>query len=172
MRIRRVESGGWLRGLVNPIDLGVIVLLGVAVWRLFAVYLPPTRQVRPVEVTVGFLSRNVPTYVSRSIAVGQDLFCDRTESYLGKISVKQTLPAVRTAEHSTPGLTAEYDDLHLQLRRSGRVITGAARGGVFLGGLAIRIGKRLKTHTFYTALNGEIIAIKIRRARPPNNGET
>ena len=166
MRIRRDERGR-LRGLVNPIDLGVIVLLGVARWRLFVVYLPPTRQVRSVEVTVGFVSRNVPAYVSQSIAVGQDLFCDRTESYLGKICSKQALPAGLAGNekgNSTPGLKTGNYDLHLQLRRSGRIITGVARGGIFLGGLAVRIGERLRTHTFYTALQGEIIAIKVRRA--------
>jgi hypothetical protein len=160
------DEAGRLLGLINPIDLGVTVLLIVAVWRLFAVYLPPARQIQTVEVTVGLLIRNVPVHVSQSIAVGQDLFQDGTESYLGKISVKQAQPAEwivskngRLVIDRAPGRF----DLFLKLRRRGRIINESARGGIFLGKLAVRIGERLRTHTFYTAVTGEVASIKVKR---------
>jgi hypothetical protein len=161
------DEEGRLWGLINPIDLGVMVLLIVAVWRLFAVYLPPTRQIQTVEVTVGLLIRNVPVHVSQSIAVGQDLFQDSTESYLGKISVKQAQPAEWIVSKNgqlvidhAPGKF----DLFLKLRRRGRIITESAHGGIFLGKLAVRIGERLQTHTLYTAVTGEVASLNIKHS--------
>lgn len=163
---KRWNEGGRLWGLINPIDLGVTVLLIVAVWRLFAVYLPPTRQIQTVEVTVGLLIRNVPAHVSQSIAVGQDLFLDSTESYLGKISAKQAQPAewlVRKDGQLAIDHAPGKFDLFLKLRRRGRIITGSARSGIFLGKLAVRIGERLRTHTLYTAVTGEVASLRLKR---------
>jgi hypothetical protein len=159
------DEAGRLWGLINPIDLMVIGLLIVAVWRLFAVYLPPARHTQTVEVAVGLLIRNVPAYVSQSIAVGQDLFQDNTESYLGKISVKQMQPAeliVSRDGQLTVGHVPGKFDLRLKLRRSGRIITGSTRNGIYLGKLAVRIGERLRTHTFYTAVTGEVVSLNFK----------
>jgi hypothetical protein len=160
------DEAGRLWGLINPVDLGVIVLLIVAVWRLFAVYLPPARQAQTVEVTVGLLIRNVPAFVSQSIAVGQDLFVDSTESFLGKINAKQVHPAeiiVNRNGQLVIGHVPGKFDLHLKLQRRGRIITGSAPSGIYLGKLAVRIGERLQTHTLYTAVNGEVASLKLKR---------
>jgi hypothetical protein len=165
------DEAGRLWGLINPVDLGVILLLGIAVWRLFTIYLPPARATKTVEVTLELTVRNIPAYVNRSIAVGQDLFQDRTESYLGKICSKTVQPATLLVTKNSSMVLANDPrnlDLRLKLRRNGQIITGAAPSGIYLGKLAVRIGERLRTHTFYTAVTGEVTSIRLKRSRGSN----
>jgi hypothetical protein len=160
------ESSGRFWKMINPVDLGVIVLLVVAVWRLFTVYLPPARPTRTVEVTLEMLIRNIPAYVSQSIAPGQDLFQDRTESYLGKICSRTVQPAERLVNRNGQLVLAADPrnlDLYIKLRRSGQMVTDSPRRGIYLGKLAVRIGERLKMHTLYAAVTGEVIALRLRQ---------
>jgi hypothetical protein len=151
--------------VINLVDIGVILLLTVAAWRIFHVYLLPPRQARAAQVTLGLLIRDVPPYVSDSITAGQDLFQEGTNSYIGKISSKTAQPAERVVAKDGR-LTLVYSpcnfDLRLKLRRNGQIITGPARSGIFLGKLSVRIGGQIKAHTLYTIVTGEIDSVRVR----------
>ena len=162
--MRFINEEGKLFGLINPIDLGVILLLLVIGVKVISDFYPQPLDTRLTPVTIGLLARDVPSYLVESLAVGQDLFLDNPEVYLGKIRAKKAEPALLlipgTGEITITRSPQNYD-LRVELRRSGRVVSGPARSGVYLGRLAVRIGDRLAAHTLYTSVKSEVEYLKV-----------
>ena len=160
-----LDREGRLFGLINPVDLAVLIVLGVVGWRIFTLYLPKPVQYRKVQVTIGMIVRNIPPYVADSIAVGQDLFRDQDQSYLGKITAKTTSPAELILTDYGKlwiGNSPRNLDLRLTVRRTGQIRTGSAGAAILLGKAAIRIGDRIKSHTLYTSINCEVVSLHLK----------
>ncbi|HYH02205.1 MAG TPA: DUF4330 family protein [Bacillota bacterium] len=159
------DREGRLFGLINPVDLVVVILLVVVGWRIFTLYLPRPAQYRKVQVTIGVVIRNVPPYIADSIMMGQDMFRDRDHSYLGKITAKTASPAeLILADHGKLWISHSPQnlDVRLILRRTGRIRTGPARAAVLLGKAVIRIGDRVKSHTLYTSVVCDIVSLHLK----------
>ncbi len=160
-----LDDQGKLFGLINPLDLGILMILLVLGIKVVSDYRPEPLKLKENQVTYGLLVRNAPMYLVESIAVGQDLFYDQYHVYLGKILVKKYQPAEADNSEGRIRATASTRnfDLRLELRRNGRIITGPSRSGVYFGKLPVRVGDRLKAHTMYTSLRGEIEYLRVKR---------
>ena len=161
-----LDDQGKLFGLINPLDLGVLLILLVVGIKIFSDYRPAPLQLKQNPVTYGLLLRNAPPYLVESIAVGQDLFLEEYHVYLGKIIVKKAQPAELVIEAGGRMVTTNSPrnfDLRLEVRRNGRIIAGPSRIGVYFGKFAVRIGDRIKAYTMYSSLQGEIEYLRVKR---------
>ena len=160
-----LDDQGKLFGLINPVDLLVILLLLALGIKVLSDNRPAPLDLKERPVILNLLVRDIPPYVANSIIVGQDLFQDGSDAYLGKIYVKKVDPAELLLQKEGQLVLVKSPrnfDLRLELRkRAGRVITGPAHGGVYLGKLAVRVGDRLKCHTLYTRLSGEVESLRL-----------
>jgi hypothetical protein len=156
---------GKILGLITPLDLAVIIIIIFIGAKIIGDYRPvsPKRKERPVSF--GLLIRNAPPYLLESLVVGQDLFEDTTDAYLGKIRDIRSGPAeVLIFNQGEIHLAQSPRNLDIRLeliKQRGRVETGLARSGVYLGKIPARTGISLRAHTRYTAIQGEIIYIKL-----------
>ena len=162
---RLIDEKGRLFGLINPIDLLVLLLIiGLGI-KVLSDFRPPVLDVRTQPVTIKLLVRDVPAYVAQSIVVGQDLYQDGLNAYLGKVIQKDFQPAEVTLQKDGLLVVVKSPrnvDLRLEvLRKGGRVITGHSQSGVFLGKLAVRVGDRINCHSLYTRLRGEIEHLQV-----------
>jgi hypothetical protein len=161
-----IDEKGKLFGLINPIDLGVILLLVVLGIKVFSDYRPAPLDLKEHLVTTGLLIKNVPPYVAKSIKVQQELYEERLDVYLGKIYSVSSRPAevmLVDSGHLLLTQSPKNLDLNLEFKRRGRIVTGPARTGVFLGKLAVRIGEKIKVHTLYTSVTGEVEYIRVQK---------
>lgn len=163
--MRLFNDQGRLFGIIPPLDLAiiiVIILIGVKIIGDFRPISPPHKE-RPV--TIGLLIRDVPSYIVESLVVGQDLFDDNTVSYLGKIRMIHTEPAEFLLPYNGEIRLIKSPrnlDIRLEIsKQKGRIETGPARSGVYLGKIAVRAGNRVRAHTRYTAVHGEIMYVKL-----------
>ncbi len=154
---------GWL----NLFDLAVILVIALIGVKVIHDYKPVSPQIKDCPVNIGMLVRNVPPYVADSLTVGQDLFEDRFDAYLGKIRSMHTEPAEIMLSHNGRMVLFRSPrnlDIRLDITRSnGRIEKGPARSGVYLGKIAVRVGARFRAHTRYTAIRGEITYIKVNK---------
>jgi hypothetical protein len=159
-----INEHGKFWGLINPVDLVVIlILLGLGI-KVFSDYHPAPLNFKQKWITVGLLVKNVPSYLADSITVGQDVFQDGSNAYLGKIRSTGVVPAELLLEKNGAFLLTTSPrnvDLRLLLKNRGRIILGPARSGVYLGKLAVRVGDHLKAHTLYSSMNGVIEYLKV-----------
>jgi hypothetical protein len=159
-----INEHGKLLGLINPVDLIVILILVIIGMKVVSDYRPKPLKVKQNKITFGLLLKNVPQYLVDSIAVGQDLFEDGTNAYLGKIQAAKVVPAELLLVQSGRIIAVKSPsnkDLRLLVNNRGSLVLGPARSGVYLGKLAVRVGDCLKAHTRYTSLGGEIEFLKI-----------
>lgn len=157
------DREGKMFGIINPVDLGIIMLLAVVFWRVGMLYLPQSAKYRGVVVTLGVFIPDVPPALVKSIVVGQDLFQNETQAYLGKITAKTAVPAELVLADRGKLLLSRAPrnlDLRLTLRRTGQIRTGPARAAILLGKLAVRIGDPVKAHTLYTSVRGEVETLR------------
>ncbi len=153
-------------GLINPLDLAILLMLMLLGIKIISDYRPEPLKLKQNQVTFGLLVKNAPPYLVESIAVGQDLFLNEYHVYLGKIFAKQAEPAEVMLETGGRVILAKSPrnlDLRLKLKRDGRIVAGPSRSGVYFGKLAVRVGNRLKAHTMYASINGEIEYLRIKR---------
>jgi len=163
--MRLWDEKGKVFGLINPVDLLVILIIFAVGVKVLWEFRPAPFKLRENRVTVGLLIKNVPVYLGRSITVGQDLFLDGADTYLGKIRRKQTEPAVLLLQKDGElllGRSPRDQDLRLEIGRSGEVLTGPGKNGIYLGRLAVRVGDSLRAHTLYTSIKTEIEYIKVK----------
>lgn len=159
-----LDENGKLFGLINPVDLGVILVVFAVSILLIRNYLPKPLNLKENHVTYGILVRNVPAYVSDGIALQQEMVQDPQGIYLGVIYAKKSQPAmVMLNDNGRLQLVRapENVDLRLELRRKARIITGPSQYGVFVDRLPLRIGASIKAHTLTTQINGEIEYLKV-----------
>jgi hypothetical protein len=165
--MKLLNNQGKIFGFINPLDLAVIIVIVLIGTKVVWDFRPESPQIKDRPVAVGLLVRDVPSYVAESLAVGQDLFDDATDAYLGKIHTIRAEPAELLLPDNGRVILSRSprnQDIRLELtKRRGRVETGPARSGVYLGKIAARVGVRLQAHTRFTALTGEIIYIKVNR---------
>lgn len=159
-----MDDQGKLFGLINPVDLAILMILLVLGIKIVSDYRPEPLKLKESPVTYGLLVRNAPMYLVESITVGQDLFYDQYHVYMGKILVKKYQPteAVDFGTRPPGSATARNFDLRLELRRNGRIIAGPSRSGVYFGKLPVRVGDRLKAHTMYASIRGEVEYLRIK----------
>jgi Domain of unknown function (DUF4330) len=160
-----IDERGKLFGLINLLDLAVILILVALGIKIFSDYRPAPLEFKENRITVGLLVKNVPRYLAKSVASGQDVFQDGSSAYLGKIKTTGITPAELLREFDGRILLIKSPyrvDLRLKLSNRGRIIMGPARSGVYLGKLAIRVGDQLRIHTLYTSMNGEIEYLKVK----------
>jgi hypothetical protein len=159
-----IDKHGKLCGFINPLDLAVILILfGLAI-QVFLDYRPAPLDFKVQWISIGLLARNVPPYLADSITIGQDVFQDSTGAYLGKIRATRITPAELLLEKGgAPILTQSPSmlDLRILVKNKGRIITGPAGYGVYLGKLGVRVGNHLKVHTLYSSIRGEIEYLRV-----------
>lgn len=152
--------------MINPLDLGVLLILTVLGIKIISDYRPEPLQLKLNPITYGVLLKNAPPYLVESIAVGQDLFLDEYHVYLGKIMAKKAQPAeliIETGGRMVTAVSPRNFDLRLEIKQSGRIIAGPSRSGVYFGKFPIRVGQRIKAHTMYTSIDGEVEYLRIKR---------
>lgn len=159
------EGDGKLWGQVNWIDVAIAMVAVALIWRVGALFWPQPAQYRRVTVTTGLLVPNVPPYIAASITEGQDLFQHSTEAYLGKVIAKTVTPAeiILTEDGQLLlGYSPRNLDLRLKLQREGQLRRGPAHAAILLGKLTVRIGERIRAHSLYTSVNGEVETLRCR----------
>ena len=159
-----IDEHGKLWGLINPIDLVVIIILCALGIKVFSDYRPAPLDFKENQITVGLLVKNIPRYLVDSITVGQDVFQDGSNAYLGKIKATRVEPAELLLENNGAILLTKSPrnfDLRLALKKRARIIKGPARSGVYLGKFAVRVGDHLNAHTLYSSIHSEIEYLKV-----------
>lgn len=162
------DDQGKLFGLINPWDLGILILLTVLGIKVISDYRPEPLKLRENPIRYGLLVRDAPPHVADSIALGQDLFLDQHQVYLGKIMVKKVQPAeilINAGGRVLATTSPRNFDIRIELRREGRIIAGPSRSGVYFGKFPLRVGDRLKAHTMYTSIDGEIEYLRIKKRK-------
>ena len=123
---------------------------------------PLNLKENPVEV--GLIVNNVPPYLAKSLLVGQDLFQDTTDNYLGKIYLKRAVPAelLLNVDGKLALVAAPRNlDLRLVIRRKARIIVGPAHTGVYFGRQALRVGDAIRAHTRYSSIRATVESLKV-----------
>ena len=163
--MKLLDDQGKIFGLINPLDLAIIIVIVLIGAKVVWNYRPVSPKQKERPVTIGLLVRNVPPYIAESLAIGQDLFDDVSEAYLGKIHTISAQPAELLLPANGRVIVARSPrnlDIRLGLTKMrSRIETGLARSGVYLGKIAARVGNRFQLHTRYTSITGEIILVKI-----------
>mgnify|MGYP000897553885 FL=1 len=160
-----LDDQGKLFGLINPVDLVILMILLVLGIKVISDYRPEPLKLRENPVTYGLLVRDAPPYLAESIGVGQDLFLDQHHVYLGKIMVKKVQPAeilINAGGRVLATTSPRNFDLRIELKRGGRIIAGPSRSGVYFGKFPLRVGERLKVHTMYASITGEVEYLRIK----------
>ncbi len=160
-----IDEQGRFFGLINLLDLIVIMLLFILGIKILADYRPAPLDLKKTPVTIGLLIRDIPPYLVNSIAVGQDLFADGSNAYLGKIYTVKAISAEIILKNNDRLMISQSPinlDLRLMLKNKARIVTGPARTGVYLGKLAVRVGDKLRAHTLYSSISGEIEYLKVK----------
>lgn len=163
-----LDAKGKLFGLINPLDLLVILILFALGIKVIGDFRPASMRLHPSPVTLRIVVKDVPPYLVKSLFVKDDVYQDRTNVYLGTITAINTQPAeimVQSDGKLKLVNSPRNLDLRIELKRSAEVVTGTPKSGVYLGKLAVRVGQLVDCHTPYTALHGEIEALRIGRAR-------
>jgi hypothetical protein len=159
-----IDEHGKFLGLINPIDLAVIIILFALGIKVFSDYRPAPLNYKENQITVGLLVKDIPFYLVDSITTGQDVFLDSSNAYLGKIKVTRVEPAELLLESNgaiLPIKSPRNLDLRLTIKNRGRIIMGPAHSGVYLGKFAVRVGDHVKAHTLYSSIRGEIEYLKV-----------
>ncbi|HOJ78252.1 MAG TPA: DUF4330 family protein [Bacillota bacterium] len=159
-----LDAEGKLFGLINPVDLVVILFIFILGIKVLADYRPLPLKVNEDQITVGFVVRNIPPYLEQSVTVGQLLFDEETNTFLGKITSKSNKTAEVVLQDGGQLILSRHPqnvDLRLVVTRKGEVITGQSKNGVYLGKLPIRIGDKLKIQTLYSTLEGEVESLDV-----------
>jgi hypothetical protein len=153
-----------LFGIINPIDLTILLILLVLAIQLCARYLPAPFALREEPVTIGLLARNAPVYLAEGIKPGEQLYDNKTGTLLGEITVKKVQPAevlLTVGDKLVPVQSPRHVDLRLTVVRPGRVVVSRARQGVYLDRIVLRIGESRSVHSLYTALKLEVETLKV-----------
>jgi hypothetical protein len=165
--MKLLNDQGKILGLITPLDLALIVVIALIGAKIIGVYRPISPKHKERQVTVGIIIRDASPYLAESLVVGQDLFDDATGAYLGKIRVIRSEPAELLLTGNGEIRLAKSPrnlDLRLEIsKQRGRIETGLARSGVYLGKIAARVGNPVRAHTRYTAISGEIIWVRIHK---------
>jgi len=163
--MKLLDQRGRIFGIINLLDLLLIVGLFFLGWRTINQVQPRAQVEEVIIVTYGLLVRNVPPYLAESITAGQELYQIKQQAYLGKVVVKEVTPAeliLQQTEKLVVLLSPVNLDLRLKMRRTGKVITGAAGSGIYLGKIPIRVGERVSAQTRYTTLQAEVEYLRIK----------
>lgn len=158
------DEHGRIGGWIHPLDLAIIILLLVIGYRLAIPYLSGPIRSRPRNVTAGLVVKNIPPYLAGSIRLGDKLFRDGSEGYLGRFTGKKAFPAELILERDDKVILVQAPrnlDLHLELRGQAQVATGSGSTGVFLGKRTIRVGDVIRVHTLYAAFAAEVESLKL-----------
>jgi hypothetical protein len=159
-----LDKQGKLFGIINPIDLLILLVLLVLAIQLFARYLPAPFALREEPVTIGLLASDLPAYLAEGIKPGEKLYDDKSGTFLGEITAKKVQPAevvLTVGEKMVPVQSPRHVDLRLTVVRPGRVVVSSARQGVYLDRIALRIGESRTVHSLYTALQVEVERLKV-----------
>lgn len=158
------DDQGKIMGLIAPLDLVVLIVIVLIGAKIIGIYRPNSPKPEERPVTFIMLIRDAPPYLAESLVVGQDLFDDDSNSYLGKIQSIQSEPAELLMPYQGEiHLSRSPRNLDIRLKLSkdkGRVETGPARSGVYLGKIAARVGTAIRAHTRFAAVQGEIIHVR------------
>jgi hypothetical protein len=162
--MKLLNDQGKILGFIAPLDLAVIIVIVLIGLKIIGNYRPIPLKQKERQVAFGVLLRDTSPYVAQSLAVGQDLFDDATDAYLGKIRIIRSKPAELLLPYQGEIRLAKSPrnlDIRLELsKQKGRIETGLARSGVYLGKIAARVGTPIRAHTRYTVVQGEIIFVK------------
>lgn len=165
--MKLLNDQGKILGFITPLDLAVIIVIILIGVKIIGIYRPVPPKQKERQVTFGILIRDAPPHVVQSLAIGQDLFEDTTDSYLGKIRFIRTEPAELLLPYQGGIRLAKSPrnlDIRLEMtKQKGRIETGLGRSGVYLGKIAARVGSSVRAHTRYTAVQGEIIDVKFKK---------
>lgn len=168
---RFIDDQGKICGLINPLDLLVILILFFLGIVLLQKYQPEPLNIQREVAVYGILVRNTPPYVAASIRVGQELIQDPAGISLGVIYQKASHPAEIMLHHDGKLSAASSPrnlDLRLELRRYARVVMGPSQYGVYVNRLPLRVGAPVRAHTLYTQITGEIEFLKVVRHGKPS----
>lgn len=160
-----VDEQGKLFGLVNLLDLAILIVLILLGLKVLADYKPVAPDFRYLQVTLSLLIPNIPPYLSENLMVGQDVYHDNTGAYLGKVIDIQTVPAELLLVKNGAIILEKSPrnlDVRIRLQNRGRELKVPAQSGIYLGKLAVRVGERLKVHTMFASFRGDIESLKVK----------
>jgi len=156
---RYIDEQGKLFGIINPVDLIVILVVLALGIKVLSDYRPLPLQNEKHPVRLGVVVRNVPSYFAESLVVGQDVFECRTHAYLGKIKAVSTQPAEVVLTEGGKMVLAKspiHQDVRLELSRDAEILTSDAKYGVYFGKRIVRVGETIDAYTLYTRICGEV----------------
>jgi len=156
---RYIDEQGKLFGIINPVDLIVILAVLTLGIKVLSDYRPLPLQAEKHPIRLGVVVRNVPPYFAKSLAVGQDVFEHRTHAYLGKIKAISTQPAEVLLTEGGKMVRAKspsHQDVRLELGRDAEILTSSSKYGVYFGKLVLRVGETIDAYTLYTRISGEV----------------
>lgn len=163
---RYTDEQGKLFGIINPVDLVVILVVLALGIKVLSDYRPVPLQTEKHPIRLGVIVRNVPPYFAESLAVGQDVFDHRTHAYLGKIMAISTQPAevLLTGDGKMVRVKSpSHQDVRLELGRNAEILTSSSKYGVYFGKLIIRVGETVDAYTLYTRIRGEVEYLRKKR---------
>ncbi len=160
-----VDEQGRLFGLINLLDLAIVLVLLLLGLKVLADYKPVAPDFRYLQVTLSLLVPNIPPYLAENLRVGQNAYHDNTGAYLGKVIDIQTVPAELLLLKNGEIILEKSPrnlDVRIRLQNRGRELKGPAQSGIYLGKLAVRVGDHVRVHTMYTSFRADIESMKVK----------
>ncbi|NLG86481.1 MAG: DUF4330 domain-containing protein [Firmicutes bacterium] len=161
--MRLIDEKGRLFGLVNIIDLAVLVLIIAVAARvglkskLLKAVNPSTLQ--PVEVVL--LVEDVRSATADAIAEGDTVLNTKSNAVLGELIKKEVVPAVKEIETADGRLVKAESpfrkDVYITVRGQGQV-TGNV---IILGGYEMRVGANAQVKGLKFAVNSTVFSVKV-----------
>lgn len=161
--MRLIDDKGRLFGLVNIVDLAVVLLV-VAVAariglksRLLRAVNPST--LKPVEVVL--LIEDVRPATANAVSEGDTIVNAKSNAVLGELIAKEVVPALKEVETADGRLVeaeAPYrKDVYITVRGQGQVTENV----IILGGYEMRVGANAQVKGLKFAVNSTVFSVKV-----------
>ncbi|HHV07768.1 MAG TPA: DUF4330 domain-containing protein [Firmicutes bacterium] len=161
--MRLIDDKGRLFGLVNIVDLAVVLLV-VAVAariglksRLLRAVNPST--LKPVEVVL--LIEDVRPATADAVSEGDTIVNAKSNAVLGELIAKEVVPALKEVETADGRLVeaeAPYrKDVYITVRGQGQVTENV----IILGGYEMRVGANAQVKGLKFAVNSTVFSVKV-----------
>lgn len=161
--MRLIDDKGRLLGLINIVDLAVILLLAAVATRL-GLKSRLLRAVNPSSlktVEVVLLVEDVRPATADALAEGDTIFNTKSNAVLGKLVQKEVVPALKEVETADGQLVlaeAPYrKDVYITVRGQGQVTENV----IILGGYEMRVGANAQVKGQKSAVNSIVFGVKV-----------
>ena len=161
--MKLLDDKGRLFGLINIVDLVVIVLIAVVATRV-GLRARVMRTVNPgalKTVEAVLLVEDVRPATAAALAVGDTIFNTKSNAVLGELVDKKVVPAVKEVETADGQLKlaeAPYrKDVYITVRGQGQVTENV----IILGGYEMRVGAAAQVKGQKAAVISIVFSVKV-----------